>query len=189
MTDIAKGFSTIQQESVQFNQPVSEAAGSAMGSAINGLLSVVTPIGGIIMAALNETQFQAQLGNPSPPSFVLADGRSVVGSQYQILTGNTNIPDHRGTYPRGSDNGGSSAGARGLDPNGTQAPGAYVGDQFAAHSHTIQLTQRPANNGANPPALGTDTPGGTTNNETSSTVGGTETAPKTTYTNFFIRIN
>ena len=183
MSDIAPAFEPIQQQSLQFNSPASEAAMTAMGAAINGLLSIMNPLGAVIMAAVDEPTFQSQLGSPSPPTWVLADGRNVAGSAYQELTGNTTIPDLRATYPRGTDNGNSSAGARGLDPNGNQAPGTYFADTFAAHNHTYQAPNGGSGGGS---ASGTTGQAPTTN---TSTVGGNETRPKTTYVNFFIRIN
>lgn len=130
MSDIPGAFEFIQQESVMFNNPVSESSLNAMGATINGLLSIIQPVGSIIHSMLTEAQFQTEIGNVSPPFlWILADGRSVLGSTYNTVTGNANAPDLRGTFLRGKDDG------RGLNPDGDLTLGTYTADKFASHTH------------------------------------------------------
>lgn len=62
---------------------------------------LTSPIGVIASAMLTEAQFQALNG----ASWILADGRSVDGSSYAVMTGQTSVPDLRGMVLRGKNNG------------------------------------------------------------------------------------
>lgn len=200
MTDIPSSFETIQQESVQFNKPVSEAAASAIGAAVNALLKTLAPIGSYIFSDLNETQFQTAIGNPVPAIYILADGRDVTGSGYHTLTGRTHVPDTRGQLPRALNNGGSAAGTRNDghqnpdDPSGTMAPGTQTDDKLKSHTHTFAIDYTLMTSGGGRGAgndgdqYGTD-PVQLDNQIVINHTGGNETAPKTVAGNFFIRIN
>lgn len=179
MTDIPGSFSPIQQESLQFNQPVSEASLTALGASINGLLSIVLPVGTIIESMLTEAQFQAQIGNPSPAIWVLADGRSAVGTSYQSITGFTTIPDLRGIFTRGKNNGRSDGKQ---NPDGDLALGTYSDDKFESHTHSA-YTSIVAQGPTAATTFSYLFPGNT------GATGGNETAPKNVTINFFIRIN
>lgn len=63
-------------------------------------------IGAIQSALLTEAQFQAQFGS----GWILADGRSVLGSKYETITGRSSIPDLRGVVLRGKNNGRNDGG-------------------------------------------------------------------------------
>lgn len=174
MSDIAPDSLKIQQESVQTTAPVSESSLSAMGGAINYLLSNAAQVGDIVPSALDEPTFQAQRDT----TWVLCDGRSVIGSVFQALTSLTNIPDFRGTVPRGKDNG------RGLDPHGDLTIGTYEPDQFASHVHSyttaqyaLTLINAGGSGGFNPSTTNTGA------------AGGSETNAKSTIINFFVKIN
>ena len=58
-------------------------------------------IGDVKYSTLTEAQFQAEADS----SWILCDGRSVSGSEYHLITGNVNIPDARGQFLRGENNG------------------------------------------------------------------------------------
>lgn len=58
----------------------------------------ITPIGSVVHSMLTEVQYQAQNG----AGWVLMDGRSVVGSVYESITGNSVVPDGRGSSVRGA---------------------------------------------------------------------------------------
>lgn len=186
MSNMAPSTVPIQQESVQFNNPVSEASASAIGGVCNYLLNIQLPIGSIFPSMLTEPQLLAQLGSPSPSTWILADGRGVAGSQYQTVTGNTNVPDLRGIFVRGSNSGGSSAGTRAdgnQNPDGTLNPGTYSADKFASHQHQVLAQNFIAINGGGQTGyLGPATAG-------TGLTGGNETAPKNVTVNYFIRIN
>ena len=78
---------------------VKVAAAATGGASAVGDLWVV---GSIQTSWLTETQFRAALGLNSTEDrkWVLADGRNVAGSQFQTITGLTNVPDLRGSYLR-----------------------------------------------------------------------------------------
>lgn len=164
---------------MQTTLPVSEALMFAIAGAINQCLTNSAQVGDLIWSDLAEAAFQDQRDD----TWVLCDGRSVIGSQYQALTGLANVPDRRGRFLRMKDNG------AGVDTNGDLAIGTLVADQVGTHAHTFALTQRPANNGPNPPALGTDVPGGASNNESTSSFGGAETQPRYSVSNCFVKID
>ena len=86
----------------------------------------IIPIGTIIHSMLTETQIQLVYGK----SWVLMDGRNVAGSSYAAITGNIIIPDARGLFLRGKNNGGS------YNPDGDLALGTYSADKYASHSHS-----------------------------------------------------
>lgn len=134
------------------------------------------PVGAVKWAMLDETQFQAQMGT----GWILCDGRSVAGSDYETITGNSTVPDARATYLRFKDNG------RGLDPNGDPALGSFQDDEFESHTHTITPgVTSDTGAAADGPSQVND---GTIVGETDAS-GGNENRPKTTIMNLFIRIN
>lgn len=129
MSDVLPSTVPIQVESLQTGNPVSESSQVAIGGVCNYLLLNKAAVGDIVMSALDESTFQTQRDT----TWVLCDGRSVIGSQYQSLTGQTNIPDLRGRYPRGKDNG------SGNDTHGDLAVGTYEADQPGPHEHTVSF--------------------------------------------------
>jgi hypothetical protein len=193
MTDIAPSFEPIQQESVQFNQPVSESTNSAIGGLANALLQVFFPVGSIVDSMLTTAQFQALIGNPSPAIWVLADGSAVPGSAYATLTGFGNIPDLRGIFTRGKNNGATTPDN---NPAGDLPLGQYQADTFAGHSH-VGLFDQATNNqwgqqlystGVGLALLATQ-PAGVSSSFYTGNTGGAETSPKYVTINKFIRIN
>jgi hypothetical protein len=208
MSNIAPSFSDIQVESVQFNQPVSESSLTGIGGSVNGALQnaatslatltgfnaafpvlyCILPVGSIVDTMLDELTFNAQMGKPSPATWVIPDGRAVPGSVYASLI-SANVPDIRGAFTRMQDQG------RGLDPNGNQVVGTYIPDQFASHTHNVVV-----NTAGTPAAVGGSIAGSFATPGAASTVfghspllnsltGGTETAPKYIVVNKMIRIN
>ena len=113
---------------------------------------------------------------------------------YQTVTGNSTIPDLRGIFIRGSNNGGSAAGTRAdgnQNPDGTLSPGTFTAYKTGAHVHDLKNYVDGAQaqfggyvvvaQSASSPALGT-----TANTGTGI---GNETAPSNVTINYFIRIN
>lgn len=192
MPNITANFNPILQESVQFNNPVSEAALSSIGGAINGLLSVILPVGTIIASMLNQTQFNAQVPGGN---WKLADGSSSAGTIYQSVTGFSTLPDLRSVFLRGKDNG------RGLNPNGDLALGTFTSDTLASHTHSVNDPGHShafdafRTSGAGAPAQAFPSSGGTFSTNTVTTgislnsTGSAETAPKTVTINYFIRVD
>lgn len=80
----------------------------------------------LIESFLAEVQFQNEYG----VNWVLADGRSAVGTKYQALTGNTTVPDMRGQFLRGKNNGRNDGNE---NPDGEVALGSFQDDATAAN--------------------------------------------------------
>ena len=125
----------IQQEETSFRSPGSESMLQKAGGSLNWLENAAQkgPIGEIRSAMLTESQFQTLNGT----GWVLADGRSVAGSEYQTITGSSTIPDLRGMFLRNqqgtrSDNLGN--------PDGNLPLGTYTPDDNAAHTHDLVQT-------------------------------------------------
>ena len=209
MAKIPNSFNYIQQVPVQFNNPVSESSIAALGGSINGLLSCLLPVGSTFTSMLTESQLQTEIGSPSPPSWILSDGRDVTGSRYALVTGFTTIPDLRGITVRGKNNGRSDGNQ---NPDGDLALGTYTVDRFGSHNHGFSDPGHMHNTVYNglglPPLLRnnayasgggvseTDATGSnaivTTSSGTGisfSTQGGGDTSPKNITMNWFIRIN
>lgn len=106
------------------------------------------------------------------------------------------LPDMRSTVPRMKDNG------KGLNPDGDLALGAYQGDAYSAHSHSILGFNNSAGDAYSPgnaagsglAARGNSTQvsvysKSTSNNAFIRDSGENETRAKSTIVNFFIKIN
>jgi hypothetical protein len=178
MPAVASSFIPVNEEAIQFNRPVSESSLSAIAGLANGLLSIALPIGSIVDSTLTEVQFQAQIGNPSPVTWVLADGRDITGTSLQLLTGQLNAPDLRGIFTRGKNNGRADGNQ---NPDGDLAIGTYTADKFLSHTHSYR---EPGGGGVSGEPGSQGLIGATTGG-----AGGNETAPKTITVNKFIRIN
>lgn len=147
-------------------------------------LGSILPVGTVIHSMLTTTQFSAEYGD----NWVLADGRSVTGTKYASVTGNSTIPDMRGTFLRGKDNG------VGRNADGDLALGTYTDDKFESHTHTIYADLSGSGSIPSPshviqdaaitvPGVAYETTGSI------SASGSNETSPKSIIVNFFIRIN
>jgi hypothetical protein len=136
-------------------------------------LGSILPIGTIIHSMLTTSQFASEYGD----NWVLADGRSVTGTKYALVTGNTTIPDMRGAFLRAK---GST-----YNPDGDLALGTYSADKFASHTHSIGQTLS-----TTPASGGNGFAGGDYALQTGMGASGSnETAPKSITVNVFIRIN
>ncbi len=187
MTDIAKTSAPIQVESTRFRSSVSEALLARMGGDINFLLASILPVGSVIHSLLTEAQFQ----DLTSDDWVLLKGQDVSDSEFAVITGITVLPDGRGIFLRGKNNG-RADGKQNLQ--GEQALGAYEADGFRNHSHNLQASYFQETGGPvvhddgsefliiNEPITGTvQTP-----DISKVTV---ETRPKSLTMNIFIRIN
>ena len=149
-------------------------------------------IGDVKQSFLTEVKFQAEHDD----TWVLCDGRDVIGSDYAILkegdaVTSHNIPDARGQFLRGLDTSGT------VDPDGA---GRVLGDSqvdaFQNHKHEIALYTGTAVFGAK---NGDNVVGGYSNQAgmrdvLAHTTFGTprvseETRPKNVVVNMFIKIN
>jgi hypothetical protein len=118
-----------------------------------------------------------------------------VGSTYHAITGFTTVPDMRGRFLRGKNNGATT------NPDGDLALGTNTSDKFRSHVHQQQFinpfgvpgavtpsTKDPGSSYSNVGGSGNDTLyGGGALNTVSS--GSNETAPYSTTVNIFIKIN
>ena len=87
-------------------------------------------IGDVKQSFLTEVEFQAEHDD----TWVLCDGRDVIGSDYAILkegdaVTSHNIPDARGQFLRGWSDDAS------VDPDGPRAPGSGQEDKMQGHRH------------------------------------------------------
>lgn len=86
------------------------------------------PVSSVIDAVCTEAQFQGMNGT----GWILADGRSVTGSAYATLTGNSTVPDFRGITRRAKNNGRSDGTE---DESGDHTLGSYQGPRLQGHNH------------------------------------------------------
>ena len=184
--EVAASPRKIQEEEVRYKGAVSEATLTKIAGSINYLLNAFFPVGSIIPTALTEVQFQDQIGSEFG-NWVLADGRDVTSSAFETITGNSDIPDLRGRYPRGKDNGAS------LTPEGDVDLGTELGHMLQAHTHThtyyredppYNSTRHRWQKGPGDNTLTTET-----NNTGNTGTFGAETRPVSTVVNFMIRID
>jgi len=153
-------------------------------------------IGDVKQSFLTEAEFQAEHDD----TWVLCDGRDVIGSDYAILKEGDaitshNIPDARGQFLRGLDVSGT------VDPDGA---GRVVGDSQADamqnHAHASNVYHdKWGNNGGGEPNMGFLGAAGTGNksltsynSQVSVAIGGrqaSESRPKNLTCNMFIKIN
>jgi hypothetical protein len=138
----------------------------------------ILPVGTIIHSMLTVAQFESEYGT----NWVIADGRSVTGTLYATVTGNTTIPDMRGRFLRGKNNGGTT------NPDGDLALGTLSADKYTSHTHSYTAYTGAGGIGALP-GLGKYFEGDASGTGTSTSSGGNETAPKAVTVNIFIRIN
>ncbi len=138
-------------------------------------------IGAIKNSMLTEAQFQTQNGS----GWVLCDGRDVTGSDYDTLTGDTTIPDARGQFLRGKNNGRSDGQE---NPDGDSALGAAQADAFGQHTHVQQGVASPLSAGPHT-VLGSAATGTQTSSQSTQNTGGNETRVKNITINIFIKIN
>lgn len=110
--------------------PVTESLMTKIGANINELILGYSPIGSCIHSLLTEAEFQAEVGTDN---WVIADGRDVTGSRYALLTGQTTIPDMRGRFLRGKNNGISTADG---DSLGERSLGSFQRSQIMDHRHS-----------------------------------------------------
>jgi hypothetical protein len=139
-------------------------------------------IGAVQSAMLTEAQFQAQFGT----GWVLARGQSVSGSKYASITGNATVPDLRGVFLRGKNNGRSTSEG---NPDGESALGLPQADQYRSHNHAGAYPNLNASGGTGFTGTGLSSNSGGTNSVSLIANGGNETRPRNVTVNYFIRIN
>lgn len=133
-------------------------------------------LGDVVASLLTPAQFQVQRG----PGWVLCDGSALGTTALGKITGAKNLPDLRGQFLRGFNNGRNDG--MGDADGDAHALGAFQADQFASHTHTMGgVVQVPLL-----PGGGVLTPGGQV---PTGSVGGNETRPRNVAVNFYCRVN
>ena len=172
--------------------------------------SRISEVGDVRTSMLSEAAFQTKYGT----QWILSDGRSIVGSEWETITGDTNVPDMRGQYLRGKNNGRADGQE---NPDGELGLGSQTGHKTStggltvpstgAHQHisSVQINvpaHRYGNSGVNNTPIHPAEPGNTaeglerlplTNSagaHSHSLAGGSnETAAKNITINYFVKIN
>jgi hypothetical protein len=129
----------IQVEEADERRPISESTIQKIGGSINWLLdnAMGIAIGSIDFSFLTEPQYQAINGT----GFVLCDGRSVIGSTYNLITGQTNIPDWRGKYVRMKDHGAGRNPGGDLPLPSVSLVGSQQVQDIKGHPHNVVVSQ------------------------------------------------
>jgi len=146
---------------------------------VPGVQLLSPPLGTIIMAPTDYIFYTNYL--PCNGAAVSRTTYSIlfnlIGTIYGSGNGSTtfNVPDFRGLFPRGKDDG------RGIDPN--RSTGSYQEMSIQSHSHFISIQNETLAGGGS--VLPCNRPGGIQVN--TNAVGGTETRPKNIAINFLIK--
>lgn len=130
MADIAPALSEMNDVEIASDAPLTEAIHTKIGANVNALIRAFMPVGSVMHSLLTEAEFNSEIG--SSTYWVLADGRDVSGSAYATLTGNTTIPDMRGRFLRGKNNGISTSAG---DESGERGIGSFQASQLPTHQH------------------------------------------------------
>ena len=191
MTDLTAIKKNIQAEETQFKSSVSESTMQKIGSSINWVnQNSVHVLGEIKQSMLTVAQFQAEIGT----TWVLCDGQSSVGSDYEAVTGKSTVPDlvTNQRFLRQTDldiNIGTTQASDNISHNHGQRTG-YAdesGNLAPASARTLSGTPSTI---SNPGIAGTATPTVFIGQRvTTDASGGTESRPVNVWVNFFIKIN
>ena len=161
-------------------------------------------VGDVKQSWLSETEFRGQLTASERTKWVLADGRNVSGSKFAAVTGQNNVPDLRGTYMRAAGRNGThttwdARAARDQYDYETALPKtAFTGTTSTDgdHRHHLGSWSRQSKGGNDYQIPdGWDTPkdtdpaGAHKHTVTINGGGDSETRPRTTAINTFIKVN
>jgi hypothetical protein len=180
---IASSGSSIRETSEQVNSLKKETSSLRLSA---------LPVGSIIPSLLNVSEFAKEAGDPSTfdlsaSKWTLADGKSVPGTHYAELTGNAPLPDLRGVFLRGKNNGRTDGRGNSQELN----LGDFQDDQFQDHVHEYNrggVTQ----GGSELYAMPGNTNGGVPRAPTNYIIQGKhgdETRPRNVTVNYYVRIN
>jgi microcystin-dependent protein len=151
--------------------------------AVAGNNTLVLPSAGTTIAALIPGEVKWFAMNSAPSGFLKANGAAVsrttyanlfaaIGTLYGAGDGTTtfNLPDLRGEFVRGLDDG------RGVDTG--RAIGSAQADDFKSHTHTYRAYSGQNTEGVNATASIPDVSASTLYMANSGAIGGTETRPR-----------
>ncbi len=158
-----------------------------------GLTPPSSAIGDIKASMLTEAQL-------NDSDWVLMDGRPVPESAYETLTGNANVPDVRGQFLRGFDNGsGIDAGRTfgSTQTDSTKVPNTgFTTASAGSHTHSSNAYRSGTSNsnatrlqGWGTSDSGTYTIGSAGAHTHAVTGGDSETRPTNVAVNYFIKVN
>lgn len=142
-------------------------------------------VGDVKVSMLSEAQFL--VANGGDVTWVLADGRDLdnfpetANSKYKDITGSSVIPDLRGMFLRGKNNGRADGNE---NPDGDLNLGTYQADEFKSHTHSYDR----ANNFSGL-LVGSSPAGFIVQGTTTGASGGNETRAKNVTVNYYIKIN
>ncbi|NBO99741.1 MAG: hypothetical protein EBU90_06395 [Proteobacteria bacterium] len=144
-------------------------------------------VGSIQASMLTEAEFQSIFGT----GWVLARGQNVSGSKYASIKSVTTVPDLRGVFLRGKNNGSLEPRS---NPDGDSSLGTYQADQFQSHQHVVKAKDGVDSLGGVGYLPQTSSNYGPSNTLASDAAyadnsGGNETRVKNVTVNYFIRIN
>lgn len=116
----------------------------------------------------------------APAGFLLMNGQAITQAQYPILYSlyGANLPDLRGSFIRGLDNGKGYDAGRGIL--------TYQADELKSHTHSVARAQNSGVGALTDRVTTANGDGGTANNAAQAT-GGTETRPKNIAFNYIVR--
>lgn len=168
------------------NGTVAEA--SQVNANFTALAANAFQIGDVKISILTEAQFQSIHGN----CWALMDGRSIAGKDLAVLTGKTTIPDARGLFLRGKNNGRVDGKE---NPDGEILLGDYQADMYVSHVHQGVRMSTSGGSGCSAVAVsgynGNGCTGGAVTATAATTVaaGGNETRVRNATVNYFIKIH
>ena len=172
MTDLTAIKKNIQVEETQYKSSVSESTMQKIGSSLNWVnQNSVHVLGEIKQSMLTVAQFQAEIGT----TWVLCNGQTASGSDYEALTGNSNVPDFVTSqrFPR--------------QTNSDVNLGTTQTSDNLSHAHSVSGFNGGAISGStNYTSINTVSP---TGSSTTNASGGSESRPHNIWVNFFIKIN
>jgi len=187
MSDLNPVASILNDVEITQDAPISEYLLQKIGSCISEFANGAMPIGTIIPSML--TQAQVDAASYDSGIWLLANGGSCAGSRYALLTGSSVVPDLRGVFLRGKNNGRSDGNQ---NPAGDSAIGAAQSDEVESHTHNITsyFGQLPRVGIYAPPSV--DEMYSARQSEAvtyTSSSSGSELRPRNVTVNFFVRVN
>jgi len=143
-------------------------------------------VGDIKTSLLQPKEFIQKYGNV----WVLMDGREVSGSDFSMLSGINKIPDARGKFLRMNNNGANCNDKNNCayDPDNTKL-GEFQNDNFKSHHHTQRFGNVKGHFSSSGWESVPHVDRGSTNGQTTTLSGGSETRPKNISVNYYIKVN
>ncbi len=185
MSDIQPAGALMNDFEISDDAPISEYLLHKISANINEFANGILPVGTIIPSMLTQAQIDGEMFTAN--IWKLANGGSCVGTAYGTLTGSSTLPDLRGLFLRGKNNG---RGDGVQNPDGDLALLALQTDANKAHSHNVTgnfgRLIRVGPTSLAPPIITGQLDSSVAYTSSSS---GSEMCPECVTINFFIRVN